>query len=43
MNELWTQYWHPKYGNCYTFNGGKDAEGKPTRPVMQSIPGHDAG
>ena len=27
MRKYWTQFWHNRYGNCYTFNKGRDATG----------------
>lgn len=27
MRKYWTQFWHNRYGNCYTFNKGMDATG----------------
>ena len=43
MRDYWTWFWHPKYGNCFTFNRGSDAQNKPIAVLMSSLPGHDAG
>ena len=43
MRDYWTWFWHPKYGNCFTFNRGSDAQNKPITVLMSSIPGQDAG
>lgn len=41
--QFWTQYWHHKYGNCYTFNRGKDDHNRKTKVKTSSIPGHVGG
>ena len=43
MRDYWTWFWHPKYGNCFTFNRGSDAQNKPITVLMSSLPGHAAG
>lgn len=43
MRDYWTWFWHPKYGNCFTFNRGSDAQNRPINGLMSSLPGHDAG
>ena len=43
MRDYWTWFWHPKYGNCFTFNRGSDAQNKPITVLLSSLPGHAAG
>ncbi|XP_067016052.1 acid-sensing ion channel 3-like [Acropora muricata] len=43
MRDYWTWFWHPKYGNCFTFNRGSDAQNKPITVLTSSLPGHAAG
>ncbi|XP_068739704.1 amiloride-sensitive sodium channel subunit alpha-like [Montipora capricornis] len=43
MRDLWTQLTHPKFGNCYTFNGGRDPNNKQITVLMSSLPGHEEG
>ncbi|KAJ7385393.1 hypothetical protein OS493_016475 [Desmophyllum pertusum] len=40
---LWTQFWHHKYGNCFTYNRGKDDHDRKTEVMTSSIPGHEGG
>ncbi|CAH3139010.1 unnamed protein product [Pocillopora meandrina] len=35
MRKYWTQFWHTRYGNCYSFNKGMDKNGTYT-PLMTS-------
>ncbi|PFX34954.1 Acid-sensing ion channel 2 [Stylophora pistillata] len=35
MRKYWTQFWHTRYGNCYSFNKGVDKNGTYT-PLMTS-------
>ncbi|EDO37453.1 predicted protein [Nematostella vectensis] len=32
---LWSRFWHYRYGNCYVFNSGKDWQGEP-KPILRS-------
>lgn len=41
--QFWTEFWHHKYGNCYMFNRGKDANNRKTDVKTSSIPGHEGG
>ena len=43
MSKFWTQQWDYKYGNCFTFNGGSDKDGKPLRILKASKPGSSYG
>ncbi|CAH3156043.1 unnamed protein product [Porites lobata] len=43
FRDLWTQLWHPKYGNCFSFNRGRTGNGKALQLLTSSIPGHDNG
>ncbi|XP_078373784.1 epithelial sodium channel subunit alpha-like isoform X2 [Oculina patagonica] len=39
MKKFWTQFWHNRYGNCYTFNKGLDANGSQMNVLNSSQPG----
>nr|XP_058963582.1 amiloride-sensitive sodium channel subunit beta-like [Pocillopora verrucosa] len=40
---LWIQFWHHKYGNCYTFNRGTNEHNERTEVMTSSLPGHEGG
>ena len=39
MQKYWTRFWHRRYGNCYTFNKGIDANGTRVDVMNTSQPG----
>lgn len=43
LSEHWTNNWNYKFGNCYTFNSGFDANDKKMRILKTSKPGPSQG
>ena len=39
LRKFWSQQWDYKYGNCFTFNGGSDEDGKPLRVLKATKAG----